>query len=46
MQDRVEAVGGHFDAVSAVGKGTAVAGWVPVAATVDAGPAPAAAGRT
>ncbi len=46
MQDRVEAVGGHFDAVSAVGKGTAVAGWVPVAVTVDAGAAPAAAGRS
>jgi signal transduction histidine kinase len=45
MQDRVEAVGGRFDAVSAVGKGTAVAGWVPVAARMDAGGAPAAVGR-
>jgi signal transduction histidine kinase len=45
MQDRVEAVGGWFDAVSAVGKGTAVAGWVPVAARMDAGGAPAAVGR-
>jgi signal transduction histidine kinase len=36
MRDRVEAVGGHFDAVSVIGRGTAVAGWVPVSPPVDA----------
>jgi signal transduction histidine kinase len=36
MQDRVEAVGGHFDAVSIIGRGTAVAGWVPASALVAA----------
>jgi signal transduction histidine kinase len=44
MRDRVEAVGGHFDAVSLVGSGTAVAGWVPVATLVGAGRAPSTAG--
>jgi signal transduction histidine kinase len=36
MRDRVEAVGGHFDAVSVIGRGTAVTGWVPVSPPVDA----------
>ena len=43
MRDRVEAVGGHFDAVSIVGRGTAVAGWVPVE-SVPAGAATATVG--
>jgi signal transduction histidine kinase len=45
MRDRVEAIGGSFDAVSVVGGGTAVAAWIPVSPAVDASTATAAAGR-
>jgi signal transduction histidine kinase len=45
MRDRVEAVGGRFDAVSAVGRGTAVAGWLPLSPRVDAGPRPTVAAQ-
>jgi signal transduction histidine kinase len=45
MRDRVEAVGGRFDAVSSVGRGTAVAGWLPLSPRVGTGPSPAIAGQ-
>ncbi|MBA2439803.1 MAG: hypothetical protein H0V50_03915 [Thermoleophilaceae bacterium] len=37
MRDRVEAVGGEFDAFSMLGQGTVVSGWVPAGAPVGAG---------
>jgi hypothetical protein len=29
MRDRVEAIGGEFDATTAIGEGTVISGWVP-----------------
>jgi signal transduction histidine kinase len=29
MRDRVEAIGGEFDATAVIGEGTVISGWVP-----------------
>jgi signal transduction histidine kinase len=45
MRDRVEAVGGHFDAVSIVGRGTAIGGWLPMNPRVESSSAAVVVGR-